>query len=62
MKVGDLVRIKKFPQNALLHADAIGKIGIVVICGTWGVDIRILDNGAKCRIAKEDCEVISESR
>ena len=60
MKVGDLIRIKNV--NAILHADAIGKIGIVVVCGTWSVDIRVLDNGANPRIAKEDCEMISESR
>lgn len=57
MKVGDLVKIKD-----PLYASAIGKLGIVVVCGTWSVDVRIFENGLCPRIAKEDCEVISESR
>ena len=60
MQVGDLVRIK----DTRSHSSYIwGKIGIVVICGTWSVDVRILEESNLCpRIAKEDCEVISESR
>ena len=62
MKVGDLVRIK----DTRSHSSYIwGKIGIVVICGTWSIDVRILDWGSHglCpRIAKENCEVISASR
>lgn len=60
MQVGDLVRIKrvdKISQQSLLN-----KLAIVVVSGTWSVDIRVLDNGANPRIPKEDCEVISESR
>ena len=57
MKVGDLVRIKHAG-----YATAIGKVGIVVVNGTWSVDVRIFENGLCPRIAKEDCEVISESR
>ncbi len=56
MKVGDLVRIKD-PLFALR-----GKIGIIVVCGTWSVDVRIFESGFCPRIDKEDCEVISESR
>ena len=59
MKVGDLVRIK----DTRSHSSYIwGKIGIVVICGTWSIDIRILESNLCPRVAKEDCEVISESR
>ena len=57
MKVGDLIRIKD-----PLYANVIGKIGIVVVCGTWSVDVRIFESGFCPRIDKEDCEVISESR
>ena len=60
MKVGDLVRIKD-PQLGW-YPNAIGKIGIVVVCGTWSVDVRIFENGLCPRIDKEDLEVISESR
>ena len=60
MKVGDLVRIKDCRQIG--YASVIGKLGIVVIVGTWSVDVRICENGLCPRIAKEDCEVISESR
>ena len=60
MKVGDLVRIKDCRQIG--YASAIGKLGIVVVCGTWSVDVRIFENGLCPRVAKEDCEVMSESR
>ena len=60
MKVGDLVRIKDCRQIG--YASVIDKIGIVVVCGTWSVDVRIFENGLCPRIAKEDCEVINESR
>ena len=60
MKVGDLVRIKDCRQIG--YASVIGKLGIVVVCGTWSVDVRIFEDGLCPRIAKEDCEVISESR
>ena len=60
MKVGDLVRIKDCKQIG--YASVIGKIGIVVVRGTWSVDVRVFENGLCPRIHKEDCEVISESR
>jgi len=60
MKVGDLVRIKDCKQFG--YASTIGKLGIIVVCGTWSVDVRIFENGLCPRIAKENCEVISESR
>lgn len=55
MQVGDIVRIKD-------HWTYMGKLGIIVVCGTWSVDVRIFENGLCPRIAKEDCEVVSESR
>ena len=57
MQVGDLVKIRRS-----IRQKQIGKLAIVVVSGTWSVDVRVLDNGANRRIAKEDCEVISESR
>ena len=67
MKVGDLVRIKEDRRNHYSSEwvrDPIiwGKLAIIVINGTWSVDVRIFENGSNHRIAKEDCEVISESR
>ncbi len=53
MQVGDIVRIKDHYM---------GKLGIIVVCGTWSVDVRIFKNGLCPRIAKEHCEVVSESR
>ncbi len=61
MKVGDLIRIKN-SEFLYGNAEFIGKIGIIVVCGTWSVDVRIFENGLCPRIAKEDCEVISASR
>ena len=60
MKVGDLVRSKRVGHSGV--QSLLNKLAIVVVSGTWSVDIRVLDNGANPRIAKEDCEVISESR
>ena len=57
MQVGDLVKIRRS-----IRQKQIGKLAIVVVSGTWSVDVRVLDNGANRRIAKEDCELISESR
>ena len=59
MKVGDLVRIK---HDRLGDPRLLGKLAIIVVNGTWSVDVRICENGLRPRIAKEDCEVISESR
>ena len=56
MKVGNLVRIK------MKHSDFTDKLGIIVVNGTWSVDVHIIENGRVPRIAKEHCEVISESR
>ena len=53
MKVGDLVRIKES-----------GELAIVVIKGTWSVDVHIINSNSswKPRFAKEDLEVLNESR
>ncbi len=67
MKVGDLVRIKSTrvdlasPWLVSSHFHA-GKMGIVTVCGTWSIDVRIFENGLCPRFDKKDCEVISESR
>ena len=62
MKVGDLVRIKHWKR--LGDPRYMGKLAIVIVKGTWSVDVHIIDsnNGWKPRIAIEDLEVISESR
>ena len=62
MKVGDLVKIKDPLYASANTLDLIGKVGIVVVCGTWSVDVRICENGLCPRILKDYCEVISESR
>ena len=59
MKVGDIVRIKR---TGIGEGWYLNKLAIVVVNGTWSVDVRIIENGMNPRIAKEDCEVISESR
>jgi hypothetical protein len=56
MKVGDLVRIK------MKNSDFTDKLGIIIVNGTWSIDVYIIENGRTPRIAKERCEVISESR
>ena len=56
MQVGDLVKIK------MKNSDFTDKLAIVVINGTWSVDVHIIESGRNPRIAKEDCEVISASR
>lgn len=65
MKVGDLVRIKRTTNSGIHHSirqHYLNKLAIVVVVGTWSVDVRIIENDMKPRIAKDDCEVISENR
>ena len=57
MKVGALVKIKGTDMKRYLN-----KLAIVVIVGTWSVDVRIIESGMNPRIAKEDCEVISAKK
>ena len=59
MQVGDLIRIKRTRHTGRWY---LNKLAIVVVVGTWSVDVRVIENGMSPRIAKEDCEVISESR
>ena len=56
MKIGDLVRIK------MKNSDFTDKLAIIVVNGTWSVDVHIIENGRTPRIAKEHCEVINENR
>lgn len=56
MKIGDLVRIK------MKNSDFMDKLAIIVVNGTWSVDVHIIENGRTPRIAKEHCEVINENR
>ena len=65
MKVGDIVRIKRTTNSGIhqsIRQHYLNKLAIVVVVGTWSVDVRVIEGGMKPRIAKEDCEVISESR
>ena len=59
MQVGDIVRIKQTNHTGRWY---LNKLAIVVVVGTWSVDVRVLENGLCPRIAKEHCEVVSESR
>lgn len=52
MQVGDLVRIK------MKNSDFTDKLAIIIINGTWSVDVHIIENGRTPRIAKKHCEVI----
>ena len=65
MKVGDIVRIKRTTNSGIhqsIRQHYLNKLAIVVVVGTWSIDVRIIENGMNPRIAKDDCEVISESR
>ena len=59
MKVGDLIKIRQSIDPRYL-----GKLAIVVVKGTWSVDVHIIGSNSswKPRIAIEDLEVLSESR
>jgi len=59
VKVGDLVKIKRASGTGRWYWN---KLAIVVVNGTWSVDVRVLENGMNPRIGKKDCEVLSESR
>jgi len=56
VKLGDLVRIK------MKNSGFTDKLGIIVVNGTWSVDVYIIENGRVPRLAKEHCEVINEKR
>lgn len=55
MNVGDIVRIKRAPDRYLE-----GKLGIVVIKGTWSRDVRVFDTGREYRFPLEDLEKITK--
>jgi len=59
VKVGDLIKIRQSIDPRYL-----GKLAIVVVKGTWSVDVHIIGSNSswKPRIAIEDLEVLSESR
>ena len=63
MKIGSLVRIKRI-TNSGIHSSAqqwyLNKLAIVVVNGTWSIDVCVIENGTNPRIAKEDCEVLCE--
>ena len=64
MQVGDLVRIKSTNHSLYNDPKYVGKLAIVVIKGTWSVDIHIIgsNNSWRPRICIGDLEVISEGR
>ena len=65
MQVGDLVRIKRTTNSGIHHSiqqHILNKLGIVVVVGTWSIDVCIIENNMTSRIAKDDCEVISGNR
>ena len=59
MNIGDLVKIKQSKDPRYL-----GKLAIVIVKGTWSVDVCIIDSNSNWnpRFAIEELEVISESR
>ena len=63
MKVGDIVRIKESERgfSSSINRELIGKLGIIVVKGTWSMDISIVgdNSGWEPRIALEDLEVIA---
>jgi len=56
IKIGDIVRVKESHQTIWR-----GKLGIVVVKGTWSADISIIgtNSGLEPRIALEHLEVIA---
>ena len=59
MKAGDLVRIKQSKDPRYL-----GKLAIVLVKGTWSVDVHIVGSNSswKPRFAIGELEVLSECR
>ena len=55
MKIGDLVRIKQSKDPRY-----VGKLAIVVVKGTWSVDVHIIDSNISWepRIAIEELEAL----
>ena len=63
IKIGDLVRIKESDLGfyTSINRELIGKLGIIVVKGTWSMDISIVgdNSGWEPRIAIEHLEVIA---
>jgi hypothetical protein len=55
IQVGDLVRIKESANQHIL-TEYIGKLGIVVVKGTWSADVHILDTRGEPRIHLDNLE------
>ena len=55
IELGDIVRIK---QKHAIHLN--GKLGIVVIKGTWSRDVRVFDTGREYRFSLEELEKITK--
>ncbi len=55
IEIGDLVRIKE-SYSSPVHPNYIGKLGIVVVKGTWSADVHILDTRGEPRIHLDNLE------
>jgi hypothetical protein len=55
IELGDIVRIK---QQYAEHLN--GKLGIVVVKGTWSRDVRVFDTGREYRFSLEELEKITK--
>ena len=55
IELGDIVRIK---QSYFRNIN--GKLGIVVIKGTWSRDVRVFDTGREYRFSLEELEKITK--
>jgi hypothetical protein len=53
--VGDLVRIKESANQHIL-TEYIGKLGIIVVKGTWSADVHIVGTGSEPRIHLDNLE------
>jgi len=57
IEIGDIVRLgETFAQGKQLC----GKLGIVVVKGTWSRDVRLLDTGREYRLLLEELELITK--
>ena len=55
IELGDIVRIK---QKLFKHLN--GKLGIVVVNGTWSRDVLVFDTGREYRFSLEELEKITK--
>ena len=54
MKIGDLVRIKQLGDPRY-----VGKLAIVVVKGTWSVDVHIIDSNNYKEFLKSDFDSLA---